>query len=357
MQLDSPFKLVMCPVSFEAGDEEKVSKAIDTLKHYPIACDYDPITKEITFIHEVSEVKAIIAALKLEHVFSSNLSLLESSLSLTFDQNMVDGANYMIRGDLSDAFLERLEELNIAASRWMKTQKALPCIASPSNLENPLDLLAIHQGLVIGEVHTDCAARRYIIQNMHEMRNRGVTTLFLEHFCYDSFQPLLDRYHDQEGDELFEPLASYAQRLDLQCASSKGGSFCDLLQAAKRSSIRVVGLDTTVSYSAGYNRKLGITNVDERYLAMNFVAFKIIKQISASKFIALMGSGHVGTVRPGIFGVADLLHLPSLVIETGKADEPILQRNVSKLHQLIQKVSLFLELPEPLQLPRKHQKI
>jgi hypothetical protein len=355
--LQSPFRLILSPTSWQDEDEKNVLDAYEKMQALPIRVAFDAETKEFSFDHEVNEVESIIAALKLYHIFSSNLSLLGSPLELTRCFDASDGPNYMIKEDQSDAFCERLADLKQKATAFYKMRQVIPCVRVCDMLENPVELLHSHRGLVVGEVHNDCAARRFLIQNLPTLRAQGITTLFLEHFCYDSFQHVLDHYMASDGETLPEPLHTYAQSLDLQFHSKPDGSVQELLKASKRHGIRVVGLDTTLSYSAGLHRKLGVEDESARYLAMNYVAVQIIERVNAPKYVGLVGNGHVGTVMPQIPGIADLLGQPSLVIQTGKANESKLSRNVTCLHRQIKQVSLYLELPDSSERALKVRKI
>ena len=89
---------------------------------------------------------------------------------------------------------------------------------------------------------------------------------------------------------------------------------------------------------------------------MNFVAVKIIEREAAHKYISLVGSGHVATTSDRVPGIAELVGAPSIVIETGRSDEPVLQRNVRLLHGSINQLSLYMQLPDPLQPQQKLRK-
>ncbi|MBS0637913.1 MAG: hypothetical protein JSS12_10410 [Verrucomicrobia bacterium] len=83
---------------------------------------------------------------------------------------------------------------------------------------------------------------------------------------------------------------------------------------------------------------------------MNYVATRIIERemtkAKGQKYVALVGSGHVSTVKDEqVAGVAELLHVPSVVIEMNKEDKTAMKRNVKDLHDKISHVSLYMQTP------------
>lgn len=352
IDLDNPFKVVFTAIDPDALDPKGLEACRASLERLPVCVTFDATNQSFTFCHEPREIEAIVVSQKLDALFSHNISLLARSLSLTMD---CDSSAYILDDDCSDRFTERMQELLGRATEWMQMRKIYPCVPVAETVKEPLELLSRHSGLVVGECHTDIAARCYLTENMARCKALGVTTLFLEHFCYDSFQGVLDSYMRQESEKMAEPLLAFVTQLDRGC--SRVGSFKALLEQAKLQQIRVVGLDTSISYSAGCDRKMGVQDPKTRYLAMNYVAVKILERIAAPKYIALVGSGHVATTAEGIPGIAELVNQPSVVIETGKSDEPVLQVNVRQLHRSLNQVSLYMHLPDPLQPQQKLRKI
>ncbi|MBS0638203.1 MAG: membrane-targeted effector domain-containing toxin, partial [Verrucomicrobia bacterium] len=349
--LVNPFNVVFTATDPDAIDCKELEACKATLSRLPVQVTFDTTGQSCTFCHEPREIEAIIASQKLDRLFNNKISLLARSLSLTMDSTSVA---YILDDDCSETFLKRLEDLFARATAWIKLRKIHPTVQIADTVKDPLELLAQHSALIVGECHTDIAARSYLTQNMAKCKALGVTTLFLEHFCYDSFQTVLDSYMQQESDKLPEPLSTFVRHLDQ--GYSTAGSFKALLKQAKREQIRIVGLDTSISYSAGCDRKMGVQDPKKRYLAMNYVAVKIIERIAAPKYIALVGSGHVATPLEGIPGIAEFVNQPSVVIETGKCDEPVLQANQRELHRSLNQVSLYMQLPDPLQPQQKLRK-
>ncbi len=358
--LSNPFTLSFSPVFAESPDEATFQKGCTALQTLPLAFTFDSKKKKFALQHEVREVKAFVTALKLHDVFSSNLSPLESPLGITLCHDSSESL-YTITAGCTQKFARRLSQLQQRAIVWMQQRVIPPYIRVSPQITTPHDLLAINQGVIIGEIHSDTAARQYLIQNIQQIAAFGVKTLFLEHFCYDSFQDILDEYHQQQASDLQSPLNEFVSALDNSFRSTIGFGYKELLIAAKTANIRVVGLDTTVSYSAGVHRKLGVENSHDRYLAMNYVAVRIIEkeqQTQQKKYVALIGSGHVSTVADiKIPGIAELLGLPSAVIETGKTQERISKTNVTMLHKKITQVGMYITLPKNTEDTTKQPKV
>lgn len=118
--------------------------------------------------------------------------------------------------------------------------------------------------------------------------------------------------------------------------------------AAKEAGIRIVGIDTTVSYLAGTTDKKGLTDEGsaDRYRAMNFAATSIMRaEAGNGKYIALMGEANVGSTE-GVPVVADMLGVPSVVVaDSDKIVAPQLAVNVSNYQAAVKQVGALLTLP------------
>jgi hypothetical protein len=214
---------------------------------------------------------------------------------------------------------------------------------NPSNLVE--SLLANHDGFCVGEVHSDRAPKKWIIDNMAVLKSNGVKTLFLEHLHYDTMQKDLNDYFNAGNDiKMPEILVKCLREMDAGYRIHDGNfGFLQLVKEAKNQGIRVVAIDTSVSYLAGTSKKTGVNNRSERHRGMNALASYIIeKEKKEGKFIALMGSGHVGKVE-GVPGVADILQCPSLIISSGA--ELKLQLNVTNFKNAVEHVGGVLSYP------------
>ena len=197
-------------------------------------------------------------------------------------------------------------------------------------------LLKNHTGVCIGERHSEKAPKQILIENMKKLYELGVRTLYLEHLTYDTITEHLIPFED--------PSAYVMTCLKLFDSNFYNPGYKDLVLTALKNGIRVIPIDTTVSKTCGWSRVHGITGSKERYLAMNFVATRIIQESQKTfggKYIALMGSAHVGTCQE-VKGVADLLGCPSVVIE--EDDSISLEFNVKGLHKQVKHVSAYLKV-------------
>jgi hypothetical protein len=128
-------------------------------------------------------------------------------------------------------------------------------------------------------------------------------------------------------------------------------NYVEIVKAAKEAGIRIVGIDTSVSYAVAADDHLGVreSRSADRYKAMNFVAAKIMKhEAKGGKFIAFMGAAHVG-YSENVPGVSELIGIPSLVIEDGEkgSSSTKLSLNVPNYLGIVKHVGACLEMPRP----------
>lgn len=311
-----------------------------------VALTFDEQTLAITFPYNEHEMLTILESESLRHIICGSCTLTRSDL--TFYVN--DTAAYWLDHKSRVAFLKKATQLDEMAKAFFLHRKAVEIHVDPSvSLATMIPTLFMkHQGFCIGERHREKAAKKFLIDNMPLLKQQGVATLFMEHLFYDSTQSWLDRYFQQpEGTKMPIYLKNYLQLLsDGQTngdtkANDPKYSYVKVVQAAKEAKIRIVAIDTTVSYLAGTDDKKGVKQDVTRYRAMNFVASKIINhEKGTKKFVALMGSAHVATVA-GQMGVAEVLGCPSVVIENSDK-RPSLQVNVKNLHEKITHVSIYM---------------
>lgn len=181
-----------------------------------------------------------------------------------------------------------------------------------------------YQGLCIGEAHhTDTTPKQFLIDHMEHLKEQcGVETLFLEHILYDTIQPFLDDYIESPRDaEMPLILSRYLAFLDLTCDLSQSPtSFKAVVEAAKRNGIRVVAIDTSLSYEAGFDARNGSHGRD-RMLGMNYAASKIIPhEAVVGNYVTLIGCMHgsqvlYDTPTVPVPGVAELLQIPFIILE------------------------------------------
>lgn len=190
---------------------------------------------------------------------------------------------------------------------------------SPIGLSFPevvTEIFNSFSGFCVGEHHNELASKKFLIDHMPLFKRLGVNILFMEQF-YDDEQDALDLFLTDPQDilpiELDQNLATGDRHSELKGAYS----YKNVLLAAKKEGIRIVGIDNRPAST--------IQSSDERRQGMNFVSGKIMKDTlklyPEAKFVALMGSGHLNTSKKQTYpGVSELMECPSLFIRNGDYD-------------------------------------
>ena len=168
-------------------------------------------------------------------------------------------------------------------------------------------------GVVVGEMHDEYLSKRFIIDNFINSESNKVDVIYLEHLIYEIFQQDLDEYCLGKTEEMSTTLEAYLDDLDeghkVPTDKRTHYGFKALVMAAKKARIRVVCIDTEISYS--------YTTNPDRELMMNYQAKLIIdkeKRLpkSKQKFVALVGSAHVCRIY-GVSGLAEILNCPGVL--------------------------------------------
>lgn len=333
---------------------EKLTQDYQALKerfanNKDVNVEFDDKNFTVTFRHNERELQSILAHESLSNKIMGTMTLTRSDITMK-------GRGSLMLNDSSRAqFQEQETALYRAADEFFKNVKStavsVDASVTPANLIP--SLLQKHQGFCIGEYHGDVSPKRFLVENMQEFKKQGVETLFMEHMFHDSTQKWLDDYFNSpKGTPMPPYLERYLNSLNngYMLQVNPKYNFTEVVRAAKEAGIRIVAIDTTVSYLAGSTDKEGVTEegTADRYKAMNFVAVNIMKEESkGGKFIALMGSGHVGNEKEGIPGIADLMGCPSVVIEDANKSAPEFKRNVQIHNGEIKHVGVYLEMPDP----------
>lgn len=224
-----------------------------------------------------------------------------------------------------------LEEATSYFTRLPTIPEPVPCEMSPTSLRSDTALFEEifnkqgFDGVCVGEHHRARNPKKFIIDNLSDLKRMGVTTLFMEHLCYDAMQPLLDAYFASPSDEMPTLLKCYLHEFDLcQGLPREGYSFSKLVHSAKAAGIRVVGLDTISCKSFKYvdPSDPSAPYDPSRLIALNYVAKDIIAhEKGAGKYIALIGSDHGANMpaQKGVLkvvpGIANLSRCPFVVVD------------------------------------------
>ncbi|NBU21475.1 hypothetical protein EBS43_08755 [bacterium] len=196
-----------------------------------------------------------------------------------------------------------------------------------SSFRNTLDsLLSEYPDIVIGENHSEIAAKKALIDNMDLIKASGAE-IALEHVLYEPYQAMLDSYILDQSTIMPPQLKLYLETLDRghRVRDSKYG-FKAMVEAARKHQVRLIAFHTQTSYRAGQTI-YGSRGVP-RWKAMNYMN-KVITdhERQGKKLIHFVGNAHNNT-RLDVPGVSELHgNAPSLVISEGKSSQKIFNVN------------------------------
>ncbi|MBL7480160.1 membrane-targeted effector domain-containing toxin [Legionella bononiensis] len=188
------------------------------------------------------------------------------------------------------------------------------------------ELLKNNDGLCIGEIHKSLASKKFLIDNMAELKKQGVTTLFLEHLFSDTQTSLLNEYLDPLCTEMPLLLSLHLDHLDKghglrNIVDDNPYSFKGLIMSAKKHGMRIIPIDTSISYERDKNQ---IDSQDEhtpRCVMMNYIAAqqfsKFKMQSPHCKYVFFVGSAHINAVTSTIPGIGEITGCPTIVVEDG----------------------------------------
>jgi hypothetical protein len=176
--------------------------------------------------------------------------------------------------------------------------------------------MATQQGLCLGDDHGDANSKEMLIAGLGDLKSQGVNTLFIEHF-WQEHQTMLDAYIEGEDDELPAALAEAVRKLDLPFAETDGRPFERLLAEAKRTGMRIVGLD---EFSAKTPQNNDPRNWERRAARFNDSAAETVRREKdkkgGGKFLLMAGKAHNNTHDGGIPGISQLLGVPAVTLGT-----------------------------------------
>lgn len=138
----------------------------------------------------------------------------------------------------------------------------------------------------IGETHQHVAPKRYLIEQMPKYARQGYTTLFVEHLLYDDHKADLEAFN--ASGRMSPALLEYLIRQNKGHMDEQDNgvhNYTGVLKAAQIHHIRVVALDTSLSYSFDSGK--------QRALAFSLTASEIInREAREDKWLAFMGNAH-----------------------------------------------------------------
>ncbi len=278
----------------------------------------------------------------------------EMCASLSFDKKTFQGYSRDCSVYRTASLEEETQALLNKGKEFFKSLSPLR-VDTPANItihstnqEILKSLLSKYQAIVIGESHPDPVPKRFIVENVTFLKSLGVTTLYLEHLCFDSIQEDLDTYFTQpSGSQMPTTLDEYLKFLDSGFKISEMGppGFLELVKSAKEAGIKVVAIDTEASYDAGYSSFGGSQGAD-RMIGMNYQCKLIYeKRKPEGKAIFLVGSAHMGYCD-GVPGLSEQFGFPNILVGKGPSREVKLEvNNFARTEGFQGKINVSLTLP------------
>lgn len=259
-----------------------------------------------------------------------------------FEQNFVCQEYSQSLIDEKEALIENFNSL---------PTKPLPSLSEAiTHATSEVDLiegmLAGNSGLVVGEAHQCAMPKQFLIDNMATLKEKGVTTIYLEHLIYESHQQLLDEYlRAGSAEPMPIELELYLKKIDKEFNLEGTGTFYHLVKAAKESGIRIIAIDTAASYSIVDKHIADLSSPEvtvDRMKAMNAAMVKRFEEHppeNGGKFVAFVGSAHASNLyykdynqefddNRHVSGISQLLGCPNLVIiEPNELEAALIEPN------------------------------
>ncbi|MCC5946733.1 MAG: hypothetical protein JJT94_17505 [Bernardetiaceae bacterium] len=176
-----------------------------------------------------------------------------------------------------------------------------------------------NEGILVGEVHGESDAKKFIVKNINKIKKSDVDTIYVEHFRYSEYQHFLDAYFDSDIDaKMPHQLESFANASDskFNIKSDYPYTLLGLLHTCKKNGVRVVAGDDALGKNTGQKGKL---TGEERVANMNLATKKIIEgdDKRMGKYLMLLGAAHSQTHQgktKGVAGLSQMLEVPSIKV-------------------------------------------
>jgi hypothetical protein len=206
------------------------------------------------------------------------------------------------------------------------------------------DLLG--KNLIIGEItHNSVAPKKFLIENMQELKKSGVDTLYLEHIYYDETQSSLDNFNKSgvldnklaarlhEFDRGYKHFPAYDHK-DMKMRKEHRERFSTewdqhnytaVVNAAHAAGLRVVAIDIKDIYETQSQNKIGKNNSVDRIICGDYSFANIIQYDQNSRaekgtWVALIGAAHVE-------GLERLLQQDVTTVLAGDRKNSVIQLN------------------------------
>ncbi|NWA27920.1 hypothetical protein HX866_23790 [Pseudomonas gingeri] len=227
-----------------------------------------------------------------------------------------NNTNINIRSEFSrrKKLLEQTAQAFFAHTQVIPGQRPVPQLPADSPAAQLLEKIYENgHGLVLGTgAKSIVSARKLLIDNLPVLARLQVQRIYVQHLMKDFDQQLLDDFHSKGvmPDELKNILRNEDNKDSID---PKGKySLRQLLISARKQGIRILALDTAISYPDG--QRVQDPNPEwspslRRLPIFNYIAHKLIsadqQQYGAHKWLALVENIHVNTLRQ-IPGLAEL---------------------------------------------------
>ncbi|TYB38370.1 hypothetical protein [Actinomadura chibensis] len=213
--------------------------------------------------------------------------------------------------------------------RHQTVEQALADDNSQDAMDDLRTLLARYEGVAIGGSHSGAAIWEFLCTHMREIRQAGVSTLYLESIRDDAYQAHVDAY--LASGTMSPELRAFVGRYDSGHNLGSTGMRA-MLEAAQRHGMRVKGLDGRPARRPTMQAHI----LYHRAVAMNTYASQVVtndrrRPSAAGAYLMELGTAHTG-MHPGpgqnmtvygtpfqadeeFPGVDDLLDIPAVSIQ------------------------------------------
>jgi len=182
----------------------------------------------------------------------------------------------------------------------------------------------LERNICIGEVHSEIAPKKVLIQNMGLFKRNGFNVIFMEHLSQREDSSSLKRY---ENEEMPQELRARLARLDGQYRSKlypkewDEYNFTKIVEAAKQNGIKVIPLEE--SEESYQSNKSGPMRAAILSLNTKNAIDRFNESGQRGKWLALVGSAHLNRCYdvPGICEIVD--NAQDLLIKDANEDNKI----------------------------------
>jgi hypothetical protein len=198
--------------------------------------------------------------------------------------------------------------------------------------------------LCIAESHAHISPKKFLIENMRLLKEKGYDVLFMEHLFYEEHQDLVDKYFSSDDEKMPEELAEYLDKLTsghmrVPLQESKGRSnaidsynYRKILEEAKHCGLKVICAEKN---KISYAHEALSSGVD-RMATFNSNFQKLVKEYEESckpkkpKWLLFVGNSHVNECE-GVPGICNIISdVQDFVILDGEEEKFLVREEREK---------------------------